>query len=110
LSTSSLNSRPLGDFGDGFKGVKGELGVPDLELLPSKMVSLSLELLAELVDVVELLGCGLGRRLGVLVVVPWEITTVAGPVGSEGGELAGRRGISRLGDDMLGIGYRNSGR
>lgn len=51
-----------GDFGDGFKGVKGELGVPDLELLPSKMVSLSLELLAELVDVAELLGCGLGRR------------------------------------------------
>jgi hypothetical protein len=55
--------------------VKGELGVPDLELLTSKIVSLSLELLAELFDVAELLGCGLGRRGGVL-----EIKTVAGSV------------------------------
>ncbi len=45
-----------------------------------------------------------------MVVVPWEITTVAGPVGPEVGGLAGRRGVSRLGDDMLGIGYRNNGR
>ena len=62
LSTSSLNSRRLGEFGVVFKGVKGELGVQDLLLLTSKIVSLSLELLAELVDAAELLGFGLGRR------------------------------------------------
>ena len=42
--------------------------------------------------------------------VPWEIKTVTGSVGCGIGELAGRRGVSRLGDDILCIGYRYNGR
>ena len=102
-----LNWVQLERFGDISPGVRGEVGVCDLEWLRSKIVSLSVELPVELADLAETFECGIGRG-GVSVIIPRDIGTRTESVGHGLGGLGWRREFIRLDNDILRIVYQQN--